>query len=498
MENILQTTHWFRSFFQLSREMLMLVDKEGAILERNPAAAHYFPPESTATLPQILDDPDPVLDALKQSHTQKQFTQVRSQPFHTAEGQRFSGTCKIIPVENGKSRSPTGLMVILTREESGLDEIGKAAQLQDARVEQLGTMLNETSQELLVRTQQLAEQRNKIQAIINSMGDGLASCDRDGYLTQLNETARTLLQLKEDALGQHFADLCPTVALAIGFDPENPTFKSKEEFNVTYTRKDLRLSVSPIFNHEKNNVGSVMIIQDRTKQAEIERMKSELISIVSHELRSPLTSIKGYVDLMVAGDLGEIPASMKSYLEVVAENANRLARLIDDMLDLSRIESGKLAMHFGKVDIQYLCDYVYLTTKPQAVVKNQDFRLSIQKNSAVSGDIERLQQALTNLVSNAIKYTPEGGRIDLTANKKTGRVLIQVKDNGVGIDEADQARLFQKFFRVKNEKTRNIGGTGLGLCITKSIVEAHNGTIQVESKEGQGSTFTIELPEYLP
>jgi signal transduction histidine kinase len=170
--------------------------------------------------------------------------------------------------------------------------------------------------------------------------------------------------------------------------------------------------------------------------------------------------------------------------------------LIDDMLDLSRIESGKLNMSFGKVEVKYLCDLVFLTMKPQAEKKKLQFSLDVEEGLALSGDIDRMQQALTNLVSNAIKYTPEEGSVIIHANRTNEFIVISVKDSGFGISKDNQMRLFQKFFRIKNEKTRNIGGTGLGLCITKSIVEAHDGKIIVDSKEEQGSNFIIEIPAY--
>jgi signal transduction histidine kinase len=199
---------------------------------------------------------------------------------------------------------------------------------------------------------------------------------------------------------------------------------------------------------------------------------------------------------MMSGDLGEVQQEHRKYLEIVLNNANRLTKLINDMLDLSRIESGKLTMTFGRVDIKFLSDLVFLSFKPQAAQKEVEFKAEVDEGLAVSGDMERLQQALTNLVSNAIKYTPEGGSVKIAAYRLDGNVRIDVIDSGFGISPENQNRLFQKFFRVKNAKTRNIGGTGLGLCIAKSVVEAHQGEISVQSKEDKGSTFSITLPEY--
>ncbi len=210
----------------------------------------------------------------------------------------------------------------------------------------------------------------------------------------------------------------------------------------------------------------------------------------------PLTSIEGYVELLLSGNAGGLNESLRNYLSIVLSNANRLSNLIDNMLDLSRFEAGKMAMTFSKVDIKFLCDYIFTTMKPQAEKKNLTFQLQADSTGAVSGDLDRLQQALTNIISNAIKYTPENGIVTVQTGRRNGRIYIAVQDTGIGISAGQQKKIFQKFFRVKNDKTKNIGGTGLGLCIVKSIVESHHGRIHFESVEDQGSTFTIELPVY--
>ncbi|MFH1742132.1 MAG: ATP-binding protein, partial [bacterium] len=367
------------------------------------------------------------------------------------------------------------------------------------RVQNLYRTLADVRAELFERTLQLGEQKNRMLAILRGMGDGLLVFDDRGRVIQYNEVAREILNLPGGDLdNEPVYALCPELGELLGISSENPQapLRLTHEENFTVGKRELRASIAPLFDNRDRYLGLVMILQDRTKQAEVDRMKSDLISIVSHELRSPLTSIKGYVDLMISGDLGPIPPEQKKYLEIVLNNANRLATLIDDMLDLSRIESGKLTMTFGKVEIKYLCDFVYLTFKPQAALKSITFELQGTDGLAVSGDVERLRQALTNLVSNAIKYTPEEGSVKISAYRQDRNVCIDVTDTGFGISPENQKRLFQKFFRVKDKKTRNIGGTGLGLCITKSIIEAHEGQILVKSQEEEGSTFTIQLPEY--
>ncbi len=482
--------------WDLTSEIVLIVDRDGIVLERNSAAERYLPSGLFASFADIVLEHDLILQAIQQAAEQGHPTRVDSLTTKTKGHLSSLLSVQLSPLVLPEDSSDC-FLAVLSYESKELHSLEKVARMNEERVEKLRNQLNFVTRELIEKTLKVAEQKNKLDAIIDGMGDGLVAGDESGRIIQYNKTAQSLLLFpEEDVSGQLFTELNPAIAAAIHLDPKNPAAISKQEVNVSFDRKELRVCASPIFDQEKHHFGFVLILQDRTKQAEVDRMKSELISIVSHELRSPLTSIKGYVDLMMTGDLGDVPESMRSYLSIVSSNAGKLAALIDDMLDLSRIESGKLIMSFGKVDIKYLCDYVYLTIKPQAEQKKQQFSLDVDPNVVVSGDVDRLLQVLTNLVSNAIKYTPNGGSIAITAGSRNGKVYIAVKDTGIGISAADRERLFQKFFRVKNDKTANIGGTGLGLCIAESIIKAHNGKILVESEENQGSVFTIELPAF--
>ncbi len=478
-------------------QALFVIDKQGTILERNSAAENLFPTNKFTYLSDIVKEKDTLIQTIKQISVDGEFIELDSLSAEDKDDNPIQLCLRLTPLNKTDRKNTRLFLAAISQKSKDLDSLEKVARSNEERVVKLSEKLKYVTRELVEKTKKVAEQKNKLDAIINGMGDGLVACDEKGSIIQYNDTACSLLLIPEkDVQGKIFADLFPSIADAIVLDSNRPTSMTKREANVSYENKELRVCASPLFDQESNHFGFVLIIQDRTKQAEIDRMKSDLISIVSHELRSPLTSIKGYVDLMVAGDLGEVPESMKSYLSIVSTNASKLAALIDDMLDLSRIESGKLVMSFGKVEIKYLCDYVYLTLKPQAEQKNHDFQLYMETKTVVSGDVDRLQQALTNLVSNAIKYTPEGGSVEIRAGTRNGKALISVKDSGIGISPENQKKLFQKFYRVKNDKTRNIGGTGLGLCIAESIIKAHEGRITLKSSEGQGSTFEIELPTF--
>ena len=236
--------------------------------------------------------------------------------------------------------------------------------------------------------------------------------------------------------------------------------------------------------------------------------KTEFISFVSHELKQPMTSIKGYTDLMASGAAGELNEMQHSFLETVLSNTDRMNRLVSDLLDISRIESGRIQLAFEDVPIQQVIEDALRTLRKQIEAKHQTLEVSVPPDQPpIRGDRDRLIQILTNLVSNAHKYTPEGGGIAIrTQRRSDGRgarrpkefILCSVSDTGIGIALADQKRLFTKYFRADDPAVLNVAGTGLGLVITKSLVELHGGEIWVESELGKGSTFAFTMPVAQP
>lgn len=499
MKNETFSSKIIQSLWEAAVEPLLILDRESAILDSNPIACAELSLLPGQNLLERISEKENLQEALERAYVFGESRALDSLSIISSDGNLNEIHMQLSPVYGAENQIDF-ILASVNKKTKALELLEAAARLNDQRVEKLRKNLTTVTHELLEKTLQLAEQKNKVSTIINGMGEGLIGCDDQGNIVHLNQAALALLGKRdENIIGDSFVAHFPNIAKAIGFLFNSMESLEKRIVDISRDRKDLRVSVSPIFDEKKQrNDGFVLIIQDRSEQAELDRMRSDLISIVSHELRSPLTSIKGYVDLMMTGDLGIIPDGMKDYLSIVSSNANRLAALIDDMLDLSRIETGKLNMTFGKVEIKYLCDYVYLTLKPLAEQKRLNFTLQIEEGISVSGDLDRLQQALTNLVSNAIKYTANEGTVRILAQRSNGQIVIAVADTGMGISPENQKKLFQRFFRVKNEKTRNIGGTGLGLCIAKSIIEAHDGRIEIESEEGKGSRFIMELPAYNP
>jgi signal transduction histidine kinase len=234
---------------------------------------------------------------------------------------------------------------------------------------------------------------------------------------------------------------------------------------------------------------------DRLRQ--LDRMKDEFVSLVSHELRTPLTSIRGYVELLLDERSG-MSAEGRNYLSVVDRNSERLLELVGDLLFLAQVDAGKLAIELEDVDLVQVVRDSVAVSRPLADARSVELDTTLERVPVLSGDPARLAQVLDNLVSNAIKFTPGGGRVSIRLDADEERVVLEVADTGLGIAAAEQSRLFERFFRSSRATENAIPGTGLGLSITKAIVERHGGRITVTSEEDEGTTVRVELPLAVP
>jgi signal transduction histidine kinase len=227
---------------------------------------------------------------------------------------------------------------------------------------------------------------------------------------------------------------------------------------------------------------------------ELDELKSDFVSAASHELRTPITSIRGYIDILTEGEAGPLNEEQAEFLGVVDRNAARLQALVNDLLVISRIESGRLELAVGEFDLGALVQRVCQSFEPQLAQQRLRLEAAVPAGLAVDGDRGRIEQVIVNLVSNAVKFTPPDGRIAIEARESAEQVALSVSDTGIGMSERDRVRLFEKFFRAESAREQAVSGTGLGLAICKGILEAHGGRIEVESTLGRGTVVTIVLP----
>jgi signal transduction histidine kinase/DNA-binding response OmpR family regulator len=277
-------------------------------------------------------------------------------------------------------------------------------------------------------------------------------------------------------------------AAAIAADPQRI---ARDEFVIRETGQSFQRYTAPVTDDAGRPLGRLLVLRDVTAEREADRLKADLLSTVSHELRTPLTGILGFAELLVNHDTDQ--ETRERYLRTIHGEAMRLTSLISDFLDLQRIEEGHLRLSLEPFDLgEVLAQEVELFGS-QSDAHDVDVRTP-EEPLHVVGDRERLTQVVANLLSNAIKYSPSGGRVEVSSERRNGMVRISIADSGIGVPADQQRHLFQKFFRVDSSDTREIGGTGLGLALSREIVEAHSGRMGFESVEGAGSTFWLELP----
>jgi two-component system phosphate regulon sensor histidine kinase PhoR len=238
-----------------------------------------------------------------------------------------------------------------------------------------------------------------------------------------------------------------------------------------------------------------MVLHDVTALRQLERVRTEFVANVSHELRTPLTAIQGYLETLLSGALEE-PENARRFLEIVLRHSERLGRLLNDLTDLSNIELGKVTLRREPVRLDEVVASVVAIIAPRAARSRVTVTADIPAElPAVTADRDRLAQILINLVDNAVKYTPEGGTVTVTAGPPAdGLIEVAVADTGIGIPAADLPRLTERFYRVDKARSRELGGTGLGLAIVKHLVLAHGGEVRIESREGEGTTVRFTLP----
>jgi PAS domain S-box-containing protein len=364
------------------------------------------------------------------------------------------------------------------------------------QADKLGVMMREAQVDLA-----------KQQSILQSIADGVLVAEADGTIVMANPpTANILNTPRERLIGKSVNELMGLYGES-GHDwvatieewarnPQDLEEQTSLKNHLEMEDKIVLVHVAPVFASDRY-FGTISIFRDITKEVEVDRMKSEFVSTVSHELRTPMTSIKGYADLLLMGVAGALSEPQLRHLNVIRQNANRLQLLVNDLLDISRIETGKTQLDLQPVAVAQIVSAV--SDHLQGRIRHEDKNLAVEiavspSLPRIHADPEKITRALTNLVDNAFNYTPPGGEITISASASDTFVTISVEDSGIGISQADQKNIFDRFFRAEDEEVRKVPGTGLGLAIVSSLVEMHGGELWLESELGHGSTFSFSLP----
>lgn len=372
--------------------------------------------------------------------------------------------------------------------------------MQRAELEDQGAKLKRALEEV-------TEQRRLGEAIMETVDVGLLALGSDGAYNSMNRRHREFIGVgypdghagRAGQLGYAFAADRVT---ALAYD-EMPTVRAQrgEAFS-SYTiwigkdlatRRALSVSARPMLDELGQYDGAVLAYKDVTELMNALRVKDEFVALVSHELRTPLTSIIGYVDL-TSDQAADLPDDVNHYLEVVGRNAERLLQLVSDLLTAAQAENGAIRLALEPIDLGDILRLSVAAAAPRATAAKVRVDLDLAPVGRVVADPGRLTQVAENLLSNAIKYTPAGGTVDIGLVQEGDEVALTVRDNGIGISEHEQGQMFTKFFRASTARERAIPGVGLGLVITKMIIDGHGGTIELDSVEGGGTTVRVRLP----
>jgi two-component system phosphate regulon sensor histidine kinase PhoR len=342
--------------------------------------------------------------------------------------------------------------------------------------------------------QSALEQQTQQDAIFNSMQEGLLLLDKTGRIQMANRAFGELFDGADDVRGKLLLEAVrwhEAAELVGQLGPEQSWITRELKFP-SPSELWLQVSAAVILNQEGRQQGTLLVFHDLTRLKQLERTREEFIANVSHELRTPLSHIKGYTETLLGGAKDDPEVAVR-FLRTIARNAERLQFLMEDLLAISELESGRVTLNLQPLSLQSVVGKVLDDFKSQASAKSVTLA-NQTPGLKVNADAVRLEQVLSNLVDNAIKYGRSGGRVTVGARSGDGRVEIFVQDDGPGIPAEALERVFERFFRVDKGRSREQGGTGLGLAIVKHIVQSHGGMVWVESETGKGATFFFALP----
>ncbi|HTN43428.1 MAG TPA: PAS domain S-box protein [Nitrospiria bacterium] len=406
---------------------------------------------------------------------------------------------RAFPVRNelGKVYRVVGVAADITDRKRAESVIREAYQKLAALNLTLEERIQERTLELEDVLHQVNREKEKTDRIIHEIADGVIVTDRDGKILLINPAARMLLGSQGHAptTDRPGSPHLPELSEVLANSAESVTKEIEVNDPALVSPRVLKAAAVPLKNERGDLLGKVAVLHDITSFKEVDRLKSDFVSQVSHELRTPLTSIKGYIDNLKDGIAGALTEKQLEYLSRMSRNAEHLAALIGDLLDVSRIESGKMTLRLTPLPLRDLIEEAVKNLRSVAEEKRLEVAVSpFEGESRVRGDRDQLEQVVAHLLVNAIKYTPPGGRITIALRRNEKFILTSIRDTGIGIPREKQSRIFERFYRVGPESFSIGNGTGLGLYIAKHIIEMHGGQIGVASEVGNGSEFSFTLP----
>ncbi|MFH1854093.1 MAG: ATP-binding protein [Candidatus Omnitrophota bacterium] len=364
-------------------------------------------------------------------------------------------------------------------------------------IEDLAHSFNYMSQEICSRIEEISSNRLRLETVLLSMFEGVIVLDAKGAIALMNQTLRDLLVLGGEPVGKKPIEVIRNVEVQEIAEKTLTLDRGVEtkEVKVLFPKEKILLVHGTPVRRDERVDGAVLVFHDITELRRFEMIRQDFVANVSHELRTPVASIKGYAETLLEGAL-EDKKNAHDFLEIIHSDSERLAKLIDDILELSRIESGALKMMLKPYRVGPIVKRALSSIKKQVSAKSLNMEMDIPETLPdILADEEQLLRVFLNLMDNAVKYNKDKGKIAVSASEKGGFIEIRVSDTGIGIPEKDLPRLFERFYRVDKARSRELGGTGLGLSIVKHIVLSHGGEVSVKSALDQGSTFSFTIPK---
>lgn len=362
-------------------------------------------------------------------------------------------------------------------------------------VSELGDTVNQLAENLEAKNREIIQSNERLTVLINRLVVGVVLLDHNQEIQIMNPAAQAILGVDDNLFGHSFLEMTKSYGLV---QIIQRTFQKNKNINdeiYVYHPQDRILDVNTMIVPSVMGRQVIVLLYDITQIRRLEKVRTDFVTNASHELRTPVTALKGFAEVLLDGAM-EDPATLKQFMEIIYKESKRLEVLVNDILELSRVEQKQVPMNIEIVNLSETITACFKVIKAQAENKKIKFRMYTSGSEAIllSTDKSRLEQILNNLIMNAVNYTDDGGKISVRVEQINNEAVINVSDTGIGIPEEDLNRIFERFYRVDKARSRNSGGTGLGLSIVRYLVQNLNGRIEVKSNLGIGTTFTVYLP----